>query len=377
MKLSTIIYGLAGCAIFITTIVSCSKDGGDAKPDFDRTALVVNIGNNIIIPNYQALSVSVTSLDASIIAFDAEPNETTLEDAQAKFKDAYKAWQRCAPFGFGPADQILLSKNVNIFPTNVDKINTNISGEYNLDQLSNLDAKGFAAIDYMLFGVGADNAAILSLYTSDDNADKRKQYLAALSANIKSECATVLNAWLSSDGNYINTFLTATGTDVGSAIGQIINGVAYDLDVLKNYKVAIPVGIMPSSGTSTGEPLPQKVEGYYSGISAALLLVELTTLQDIYLGRSSQQDSVGIDDYIIQNKVQYNGGSLNDAIKAQFITTLKKLNAVADPLSTTISSNPDAVEALYTELQKLLVLLKTDMPSSLGILITYEDTDGD
>ena len=37
----------------------------------------------------------------------------------------------------------------------------------------------------------------------------------------------------------------------------------------------------------------------------------------------------------------------------------------------------DKVEAAYNEIQKLVILLKTDMASALSILITYTDADGD
>ena len=53
------------------------------------------------------------------------------------------------------------------------------------------------------------------------------------------------------------------------------------------------------------------------------------------------------------------------------------VKALSDPLSTNITTNNTAVVAAYTELQKLVVLLKTDMTSSLSILITFGDNDGD
>jgi hypothetical protein len=34
-------------------------------------------------------------------------------------------------------------------------------------------------------------------------------------------------------------------------------------------------------------------------------------------------------------------------------------------------------ETAYNEVRNMVVYLKTDMPSALGILITYQDNDGD
>ena len=45
---------------------------------------------------------------------------------------------------------------------------------------------------------------------------------------------------------------------------------------------------------------------------------------------------------------------------------------------------PDAIQSknselneTYSEIQKLIVYWKVDMPSRLGVLITYQDNDGD
>jgi uncharacterized protein len=106
-------------------------------------------------------------------------------------------------------------------------------------------------------------------------------------------------------------------------------------------------------------------------------LLHLQAIQNVYEGKTTQGDGLGFDDYLIEAKAQYNGGSLNDAIIAQFATATAKLQALSDPLALQITSNPTGVNAAYAALQLQTVLLKTDMPSALGILITYGDTDGD
>ncbi|GHN03294.1 iron-regulated protein A precursor [Cytophagales bacterium WSM2-2] len=370
------IKGLIFCCMLIA--MSCKKDSTVPANDFDRAALAANWANNIILPSYRNFNDAVNELDNAIRTFNTTPSGNNLSTAQGKFKNAYLAWQKCSPLGFGPADQLLLSKNLNTFPTNVIKINTNIaSGNYNLDQIANLDAKGFPALDFLLFGIGANNNSILPLYATDTQASKRKDYLAAVSDNIKTQSDNVLNAWLPTGGNYLATFLNAKGTDVGSALGQVINGLDYDVDVLKNYKVAIPVGIMPSSGTQTGGPLPYEVEAYYSGISSQLIQVQLSAVRDIYLGNAAGTEGVGLDDYLIKINAQRNGSSLSDVITQQFASAITSMQAIPDPFSSVISNNPSTVISAYAQLQQLLVLLKTDMPSSLGVLITYNDNDGD
>ena len=365
-------------SIAVGLVSSChkkkdKKDNGGA--DFDRAGMLTNIGNNIIIPDYQNLSAAVNTLDSAIAAFNTNPNATNLTNVQTIFKNAYRAWEVCSVFQFGPADTEFLTTNCNTFPVDSNRVNTNInSGSYTLSAATNVSAKGFPGIDYLLFGTGINNTEILARYTTTSDAANRRQYLADISAEIKTNVSYVLNAWLPAGGNYIHTFVAATGTDVGSSTGQLVNQLDLDLDNLKNYKIAIPVGKQ-----SGGTLYPNEVEAYYCGISSELLTLQVKGLQSLYLGKSAAGiDGLGFDDYLIQIGAKASDGSdLNTSIKNQFTSAITKCQAMPDPLSTTVSSQTSLVNASYQELQKLLVLLKTDMPSALAILITYSDNDGD
>lgn len=358
------------CAILFCFVYSCKKkDKTDtssaAKDSFDRKAMLTNIGDNLILPAYKTYYTACTGLDSAVTDFSSNPSEVKLSNLQNIFKNTYRCWQSVSSFGFGPAEQEYLKENTNIFPTDSAKINANISsGSYDLNAIVNLDTKGLPALDYLLFGLDKDNSGILKKYTVDANATKRKKYLTDISAAVKSNMAAVINAW----GNYMTTFIGATGTDVGSSLGQFINELDKDLEILKNAKIGIPLGKQ-----SMGNQLPAKVEAFYSGNSVELALLHLKSLQTNYLGK----DGSGLDDYLEKIDARYNNGTLNDAIKNQFTVAFTKLQSIPDPLSANITVNPSVVNAAYVEIQKLVVLLKTDMPTALGVLITFEDNDGD
>jgi predicted lipoprotein len=373
-----LIFTITACVTSIGLVSSCKKkdkDSSNSGQNFDRAGMLTNIGNNIIIPNYQNLSTAVNKLDSAITAFNTAPDITQLANLQNIFKDAYRAWEPCSIFEFGPADTEYLSINFNTFPIDSNTINANISsGSYNLAAATNLAAQGFPGIDYLLFGTGPNNTVILARYTTSSDATNRKKYLADLSASIKNKTTTVLTAWLPNGGNYIHTFVTATGTDVGSSTGQLVNSMDLDFETLKNYKVGVPVGKQ-----SNNILYPTKVEAYYCGISSDLLLIQLTGIENVYLGKSGTGiDGLGFDDYLSQIGAKASDGSdLNTTIKNQFSTAIAGCQALPDPLSNTVTTQTAQVSAAYQELQKLLVLLKTDMPSAMAVLITYADTDGD
>jgi hypothetical protein len=139
--------------------------------------------------------------------------------------------------------------------------------------------------------------------------------------------------------------------------------------------LGIPLGLIPVGVTSP--VLPKEVEAYYSGISAQLALAQLKAVQGIFLGNSGKGNGLGLATYLINAGAKYKGGLLSDTIKAAFTLDVTDLQAVPDPLSQTIQTNPAPVQAAFAVSQQLVALLKTDMPSALGVLITYGDNDGD
>jgi uncharacterized protein len=369
---------LAGAAVIILS-VNCSKSGskssGNSTTTGNSDSILVNIGTNIILPSYQALATAVNSLDSSIGDFNTSPNATRLTNVQTLFKTAYIAWQSASEYDyFGPAstNQPVLAA-LNVWPTNATLIDSNIKvNSDNVNTFANTAAKGFPSLDYLLFGAGGNT---LTNFTTDAEAANRKTYLAAVSADLKTEVNAVLTAWSASGGNFLNTFTTGSGNSVSSSLGLLINSLDQDFEILKNDRLGIPLGLIPVGVTSP--VLPQEVEAYYSGISAQLALAQVKAVQGIFLGNSGKGNGLGLITYLTNAGAKYNGGPLSDTITAAFTLDVTDLQAVPDPLSQTIQTNPASAQAAFNVSQKLVALLKTDMPSALGVLITYGDNDGD
>lgn len=364
-------------SILLVTLFSCKKDKeNEPEPasDFQKGAMLENIGNNIIIPAYQKLKDETNLIDSAMSKFITTPDITNLVNLQNAHNNAYLAWQNASAFEFGPAEQLLLRTNTNIFPTDTTQIALNISsGSYDLSAVSNIDAKGFPAMDYLLFGIGPDNNAILSKYISDVNANARRTYLQNIYNEVKTNINSVYTGWATGGGNYVSTFKNNTGSDVGGSIGMLVNQLNYDLETLKNAKIGIPLG-----KKTLGTPLPEKAEALYSMQSLTLAKEHLTSIENIYLGRSKTgADGLGLDDYIEHVKAQHPLGPLNNVIKNKFASAKAKLAAIPETLSQSVLSSASTVDAAYIELQQLVVLLKVDMPSALGVMITYQDNDGD
>ncbi len=346
-------------------IFSCKKD--NQKKEYDREKLVNDVYSHCILPSYQNFSAIVQSLKNAADSLNAQPNSQNLINTRQAFISSWLTWQRCSPFEFGPAETISLRSALNTYPTDTTKIHDNIlTGIWDFNQAAQLAAKGFPALDFLLFGL--DSNQILSRIQTEQNM---RLYIQDLANEINTKTQFVLNEWVNT---YAATFLQSKGTDVGSSTGMLVNQYNFEIDLMKNGQVGIPLG-----KKSLGTPLPQKCEGYYCGISIELLLAHVQALQRVFLSQNlSGAQGYGFFDILNELETKVADGRLAaDAIQQKFEELKTSVSNIPPPLSIAVVSNPTQVNQTYDIIQQLLIWSKSDMPSAMGILITYQDADGD
>ncbi|MCH2234170.1 MAG: imelysin family protein [Crocinitomicaceae bacterium] len=348
--------------IFITalTLASCNKEESE---EFNRQSMLTNYYANVIAVNVEDYESSLNILKSSTGAFTSSPSTSTLATLRADFITAYKSYQGIKMINFGPTADNFYCNHANIYPTDTSVINGNISsGTYTLGAASNTDAIGFPAIDYLIYN-GSDTE-IIDAFTSDANAANRITYLNEIVDKLQSEFIPVKQDW----ATYQQTFISATGTDVGGSTGIMFNAYIMDIELLKNAKIGIP------SGQQTGGMLlPDYVEGYYGDLSFELAIASVNELKFLFNGA----EGLGLDDYIKHVEGESITESLADRINAQFDLISTDLSSYSNSLSEAVVSNTSDVNATYFETKKLVTNIKTDAASLLGILITYTDSDGD
>lgn len=367
---------LAGSIIIISVIiVACSKKGSN-KPepgsaDFDKTAMLTYIADQMIIPAYAGFQQKVNSLQTAINAFADAPSITTQSAAILALKAAQLQYQNIEAFNnLTPGGSVsfeyymnffggLASTDISLDGFSVDQVtieNNITSGVYNLAEYTNKSfyAQGFPALGYL---IAAPNAVA----KFGTNTALRVKYIKDVTTRMKTLSDKIVTDW----AIYRSAFISNTQSNVGSPIGNLVNGMAYEMDVLKGPRIGWPFGKQ-----SNGQVFATKVEGYYTENSVALALANLKNLKKLYTSGGSGK---GFSDYLNALGKQ----TLNSTITAQFDNAIAKLEAIPDPLSNSLTTQIVAVNAAYVEIQKLLTLLKTDMSSALGVQISFMDSDGD
>ena len=97
-------------------------------------------------------------------------------------------------------------------------------------------------------------------------------------------------------------------------------------------------------------------------------------LKDLFNGNNSTGiEGKGFDDYLISLEKQ----DLVNSINTTFSSIISDIDLMNGTFEEVLTNNPSSLDALYTKIHNLTVSLKTDMASSFGVLITYQDNDGD
>ncbi len=336
---------------------------------FDRQDMLTDWADMIIIPALESYNTSVARMASDKDAFIAERSDMHLEQLRESYVNAYLAWQHVSMFDIGKAEEIRLRNYTNIYPTDVATIDKNIASQnYNLELPSNYDAQGFPALDYLLYGMGENNAEVISTFADDNTVT----YLDDLVTRMYNLSELVLVDWKT---NYRATFINNSGASGTAAVDKMVNDFLFYYEkFLRAGKIGIPAGVF------SGNPISAAVEAPYSKIySKTLFLEAFGAVQDFFVGKSFDGNGQGesLESYLIYMQEQNNTTDIADQILDQWTIATAAADLLSDNLQEQVITDNNKMLSTYDELQKVIVLLKVDMMQSLNIQVDYVDADGD
>lgn len=369
---------IAGIIAIALCIYACSDDENVTTDEqaqnvsFDRSAVLENWADNIIIPAYLDFNARVANLDSATTAFVEESTTSNLENLRTAWVDAYTIWQRVSVFENGPAEIVGLRLNINIFPASVTTIEDNIaSGSYDLSLSSNRAAKGFPALDYLLHGIADDDAAIIAVY-SGSQGDNYRQYLLDIVNDMQVLSTAVLEEW---QNGFRDTFVENDGSSSTASVDRFVNDyIFYYERFLRAGKMGIPGGVF------TGTVEPNTLEALHAGdLSKQFFLEGLTAVQDLFNGRAYNGNAQGesLSSYLDALNILKDGADLAVIIDNQFETARQAVEALGSFEQELQTDPPINFLTAYDEVQRIVPLLKVDAVSALSISIDFADADGD
>lgn len=345
----------------LVTMIACGGDNdtGD-KVTFDQKPMLENLGNNIIVPAFETLSIETKALKDSVTKLLASPTQEMLDNTRIALKEARLAWQACLPYQFGPAQQNRMLGGLAIYPLDVTRVESKISAnDTDVTGFSNEDARGFQAVGYFIHGNGQDDASILTALTGT-----RAAYLQAVVNLIHGVSNKTFNDWKM---GFLNNFTSSLGTSRGSSFAQFYQA---NIQIFERFvrdgKVGLPAGIFPNAGNGPTKPI--NAEAYYAGYSVELLMAALQAYELSYTGG----EGTGLQEVLVGLEAT----ELAEATTAQYTTLIEEAGKLSDPLTDQIANDLDPMETLFNEMQELIRLYKADINSTVGISLE-SDNDGD
>lgn len=358
--------------------VSCKDESSteDCTTDsFDRSVLLTNWSDNIIIPSYELYQNKLEAVKNTAQIFISTPTENNLVDLRYAWVEAYSKWQTVSIFEIGQAEIIRLRDYTNSYPLNESIINANISsGNYNLNLSTNINAQGFPALDFLINGLGSTDAEIVAFYSSHDNAENYKGYLSDVIVRLNDMAVDVLSDW---KGNYRSIFISNDCSSSTSSLDKLTNDMIFNLEkITRAAKIGIPIDFF-------GQPpviAPEKVEAFYKkDISKDLLITSIKASQDLFNGKhlNSETEGESLKSYLNELQIEAGGRLLSEIINERYETALTQAETLDDNFYLGIQSDREKYKTTRDEIHDIIEVLKTNMISALGIKADYNDSDGD
>ncbi len=408
------------CSILLSIVLTaCGGGSGGSSPtpapspspspspsptssNFDFGAMFTNLADNVIIPNYEAFKDSSEAfagasgeLAAYCSAIGLVEEASALEAAQTEWRALMVQWQRAEVHNLGPAadeanllrNQIYADAETSVFDSCRTDRAVVLAEESGFDISTRVfTTRGLDALEYLLFEETLEHTCTTSNPQTDPwNARselERKQarcgYAQEAANDISSAAATLHNAWISSGGNYRETFIGSTSTHE-LILESVSDAIFYVEQYTKDFKLGVPLGF---NDGCTETACPADVESPFSNHALQNIRANVEAFSSIYHGGSG----LSFDD-IISNAGMASINTDFDA-DAQAIFTLVDAmigvdENIADQAQTMLTSgNRDACEssannpdidqtvtacALYGLLKRQNDRLRTDFVTVVGV----------
>jgi predicted lipoprotein len=368
------ISGCFGVLLFGVLLVtsSCETNQNDLD-NWDRSAMLSHWSNEIIVPAWNQFAN--TSLEAVHAAdtFALRLDSTHFEILRSKYKTAYGSWQKISLFEIGPGEQLNIRLRCNTYPTDTTIVKGSSetfmsNNPPNLLLPSTFTQQGFPALDYLLFAKGSIKKQ-LEYYSIHPEV---VGYIQMLFSNIALLGNEVYTDWTS---GYKTIFVQADGSSATASVNKMANDFIFHYEKeLRAGKVGIPAGIFSVN------TLPQNVESiYHPEFSNELFQVSFNAHVNFFNGYSFDGLSQGpsFSEYLDHLAATEDTIPLSDAVNQQFDETQTALNTISESFKATVENDVFALLALYDELQRNTIRIKTEVMQVLNVKIDYVDADGD
>ncbi|MEC8457911.1 MAG: imelysin family protein [Bacteroidota bacterium] len=351
---------------------SCERQN-DNVDTWDRSAMLIHWADDIIMPAWNDFAVISADAAEASDTFALNLDSISLYFLRQKYESAYVSWQKVSLFDIGPGEYNSIRLRCNTYPTDTGAVKNAIANlatgsSPNFQLPSTFIQQGFPALDYLLFNnVSIENQ--LRYYSENPFV---VDYIQLLFHSIAQLGSDVRDEW---NGDYRSIFIEADGSSASASVNKMANDFIYHYEKeLRAGKVGIPAGIFSSN------ILVGNLESYYNpDLTRELFQISFDAHVDFFNGIGFNKLSQGpsFATYLDHLDALEDGTPLSDMVNQQFDASQAALDNFTSTFKETTENNVFTMLALYDELQRNTIRIKTDVMQVLNVKIDYVDADGD
>jgi predicted lipoprotein len=378
-------------------LVACSGGGGatatDARAiDFDRPAMLANIGANIVLPTVRNVAAGAAALATQVEEYcgtlGADGEAAALAAAQDGWRAVMSEWQVAEAMRFGPAamDNNTLGARIYSWPIvsscAVDQdvmLRFQDVASYDVDARLN-NRRGLDALEYLLFAESLETtcAPQIAPVGWDDLSESDKRIArcglaAAVAADVAAQTQAVRDAWEPAQGNYLADFAGAGTAGSSFASVQIAVNVVSDalfyLDAeVKDQKLGEPAGIMLNTCNTVQQPCLAEIESPFAHHSKENAASNLRGFAMLLGGAGPGQDpssaeALGFADFLRAAGAE----DLADTMTEGTSAAIAAIEAIPGTMASALSTDYQTVAEAHARIKAVTDLMKSQFLTVLGL----------
>lgn len=342
-----------------------------ATGEFSRKALRAAVAD-CAMWHYCSFDVIAQELDSAVSAYQKDPNQTTLEQAQEVWRLAMLDWSRSELFQFGPMGSLSQSAGKDPYEgrgirdliyawpsTSACRVDEQlITQTYESRGVSSvlISGRGLFALEYLLFSSTEDSACTASSSTavewakqsSSTLAKRKRDYAKAVATDIAAQIRTVTELWARDGGNFKATLVDAKGKypDEQEAMQTIAWSLIYAEREVKDWKLGVPAGYTLTSPVSSPETP-------YAELGIEAIRANLRGFRSLFQGCGASGEGLGFDDWLIE--------AGHPELAQDVIAAWIQAHNAANEFEASLSEDSAALETFYQAVRGLTGLLKADL----------------
>jgi predicted lipoprotein len=331
------------------------------QPPPSREGVLRALVHEVVVPDTAAVVTSSNELSTAVQAFAVSPSLEALKRARSAFTTALLAWKQAQCFRNGPMVETNAFVRTLFWPPRPEAVEAAAGGASPLDEafIANLgvDARGVYALEYLLFPLARTDEQSLASFV-DDAGKRRRELCSGLAASIAKYAGNAGKAL--GDGNaYAARFAEDAQVHLSILVNQLIGTV----ENLAAHRLEHVLRLEKNQRL-----VPREVEGWPSGTSQRLALVQLAGNERIYRGGKSGGLAV---------LTAAAAPAIGARVSERYGDALRTVRALPGPLEVVVKRDPTRLAAAAAATKALELALKVDLASALGVTITFQTGDGD